>query len=155
MYTVKALIINKIKNIFLERCYDNMIENNQDDIIYIKNLEMEKRGLENKIRELNKEINFIDKLIFRRKSQQMADSYGEKKSLKNSDRLFYEVIIIDLIKESKNGLRTSSIFEKLKLKGYFINYNTFRSYITRMRDAGKIKKSNSYNWVTLEQLNKK
>ena len=116
---------------------------------YINRLEAEKKILEARIAELQAEIRTINNLIYRRKSEIFAAQQDESVNLKNVDRLFFETLILDAIRNSKRGLRTGEIYTAITRSGYGLNYNTLRSYITKMRDKGLIKKatSSSYYWV--------
>lgn len=116
---------------------------------YISRLEAEKKTLEARIAELQAEIRTINNLIYRRKSEIFAAQQDESVNLKNVDRLFFETLILDAIRNSKRGLRTGEIHTAITRSGYGLNYNTLRSYITKMRDKGLIKKatSSSYYWV--------
>lgn len=116
---------------------------------YIKQLEEEKKSLEARITELQGEVRVINNLIYRRKSENFAKGTNQNINQKNVDRLFFETLIIDEIKDRRGGLRTKEIYDRIKRSGYGINYNTLRSYITKMRDKGIIKKRTptSYHWV--------
>jgi hypothetical protein len=116
---------------------------------YIKQLEQDKQGLEQQIEELRREVATINNLIYRRKSQSFADEREEKINRKNVDRVFFESLIVTILREAEGGLRTAQIFKKTEKLGYKINYNTFRAYITNMRDKKIINKrtSDSYYWV--------
>jgi predicted transcriptional regulator len=118
---------------------------------YVENLEKEKAALEARIVELQNEVRAINNLIYRYKSQNIAKAKGESVNLKNIDRIFFESMIIDALRSSKNGLRTREIYESLRRSGYNVNYNTVRSYVTRMRDRGSIRKKSkgSYNWTSV------
>jgi len=119
------------------------------DDAYVTRLEADKRALEERIKELQAEVRAINNLIYRRKSELFADGTGEGRNLKNADRLLFETIILDALNNSKRGLRTGEIHSAVTKQGYGLNYNTLRSYVTRMRDKGLIKKDNpsSYYWV--------
>ncbi len=116
---------------------------------YVKRLEADKHALEERIKELQAEVRTINNLIYRRKSELFADGTGEDRNLKNADRLFFETIILDALNNSKRGLRTGEIHSTITKQGYGLNYNTLRSYITRMRDKGLIikKTPTSYYWI--------
>lgn len=116
---------------------------------YIQRLEEEKEILEKRIKEIQIEIRTINNLIYRKKSENFAGRTGENINLKNADRLFFEAIIIDALKTSKRGLRTKEIYDTLIKLGYGMNYNTLRSYVTKMRDKSLIKRAplSSYNWI--------
>ncbi len=118
---------------------------------YIKQLEVDKADLEKKIAELQREVATINNLIYRRKSQSFAGSRDEKVNRKNVDRIFYESVIVDVIKASNDGLRTSQVHTNAENMGYKINYNTLRSYIADMRDKGIIKKRTptSHYWIVV------
>ena len=116
---------------------------------YIKQLETDKADLEARIADLRTEVRTINNLIYRRRSNRLARSQSTKVNAKNADRLFFETMILEVLKNSKNGLRTSEIQTHITNDGYALNYNTLRSYITKMRDRGTIKKASprSYYWV--------
>ncbi len=130
-----------------ERCCDNMTIDPPSS--YVGRLEAERKQLEERIAELQAEVRVVTNLIYRHKAQTFADETSEKVNLKNVDRLFFETLIMDIIRAAKGGLRTGEIYERLGKVGYRMNYNTLRSYITKMRDKGLIKKrgSNSYYWI--------
>lgn len=116
---------------------------------YVKRLEADKHELEERIKELQAEVRTINNLIYRRKSKLFAGDTGEDRNLKNADRLLFETIILDALKNSKRGLRTGEIHSSITKQGYGLNYNTLRSYVTRMRDKGLIQKKTptSYYWI--------
>jgi len=116
---------------------------------YIRRLEAEKDALEQRIKELQVEVRAINNLIYRKKSEAFAESTGQTPNLKNVDRLFFETVILDALRSSTRGLRTREIYDALAKKGYGMNYNTLRSYVTKMRDKALIQKKtpNSYYWV--------
>ena len=116
---------------------------------YVDRLEAEKRALEERIRELQAEVRAINNLIYRRKSEIHAGGTGQERNLKNTDRLFFEAIVLDALRNSKRGLRTGEIHSAVTKQGYSLNYNTLRSYVTKMRDKGLIRKKTptSYYWV--------
>lgn len=119
---------------------------------YILRLEVEKKAFEAQVADLQREIRTINKLIYRRKSQAIAEERGEGINLKNVDRLFFETLILDVVRASKQGLRTGEIYDRIRKSGYGLNYNTLRSYITKMRDKNLIKKRSphDYHWVAVE-----
>jgi len=121
---------------------------------YIKRLEAEKEALERRIKEFQGEVRAINNLIYRRKSEILADSTNQESNLKNADRLFFETIIIDALNGSKRGLRTRDIYDSIRNSGFGINYNTLRSYVMRMRDKKLIKKktTDSYYWIAVEEM---
>ena len=116
---------------------------------YVERLESEKQALEERIRDLQAEVRAINNLIFRRKSELLAQGSGEDRNLKNADRLFFETLILAALKNSTRGLRTSEIHRAITKQGYGLNYNTLRSYVSKMRDKDLIQKSTptSYNWI--------
>lgn len=120
-----------------------------DQDAYIKQLEADKAALEARIAELQSEVRTINNLIYRRRSEGLAAAEGTAVNLKNADRLFFEALILELLKGSKRGLRTSEIHTQVAKRGYELNYNTLRSYVTKMRDRGTIKKASahSYYWL--------
>lgn len=120
---------------------------------YLERLEAERTQLEERIAALQAEVRVINNLIYRHKAQQFADEASETVNLKNIDRLFFETLIADTIRGVKGGLRTGEVYERLGKAGYKLNYNTLRSYITKMRDKGAIRKRNpnSYYWVVAER----
>ena len=120
---------------------------------YILNLEKEKKELQSRIDELRRNIITIDGLILKRKSQLLAEVVGEHMTIKNTNKLFYEALIIDIISKRNNGIRTAEIFREIKNRGYKINYNTLRAYIVSMNLKKKITKSKRfiYNWITPEK----
>lgn len=120
---------------------------------YISRLEAEKKVMEARVTELQAEIRTINNLIYRRKSEMFAESRDETVNEKNVDRLFFETLILDAIRNAKKGLRTGEIHSAVIKSGYGLNYNTLRSYVTKMRDKGLIKKatSSSYYWVVAEK----
>lgn len=124
-----------------------MTERNLDP--YIQRLETEKLALEAHITELQSEVRAINNLIYRHKSEAFAKGTNQSVNQKNVDRLFFETVIVDIISASKNGLRTKEIYERARKTGYGLNYNTLRSYITKMRDKDLITKRTptSYYWV--------
>lgn len=119
---------------------------------YIAKLEAEKQAMEDRIAELQSEIRTINNLIYRRKSEIHAHDQDEPVTGKNIDRLLFETLILDTVRKSKRGLRTGQIYSEIKKSGYGLNYNTLRSYVTKMRNKGLIKKSTpaSYYWVAIE-----
>lgn len=119
---------------------------------YIVRLEIEKKAMEARVAEIQAEIRTVNNLIYRRKSEKFADSRNEPINEKNVDRLFFETLIIDTIRKTKKGLRTGEIYSAVTKSGYGMNYNTLRSYITKMRDKGLIKKvtPSSYYWTVAE-----
>jgi predicted transcriptional regulator len=116
---------------------------------YIDRLASEKRMIEERIRELQAEVRTINNLIYRRKSEIHAGDTGQDRNLKNADRLFFEAVVLDALSNSKRGLRTGEIHSAVTKQGYGLNYNTLRSYVTRMRDKGLIRKKSptSYYWI--------
>jgi|TARA_R110000803_G_scaffold72041_1_gene135525 hypothetical protein len=121
----------------------------ENDRSYIAQLEAERLNLERKVEELQIEIRLINNLIYKKKSESLAFNMSEKLNKKNSERLFYETIILQALASSQQGLRTSEIQRRVATIGYKINYNTLRSYVTKLRDKNLIKKKakNSYKWV--------
>lgn len=113
---------------------------------YIQQLELDKAALEERIANLQSEVRTINNLIYRRRSEGLAASEGTAVNLKNTDRLFFEAMILETLNNSKSGLRTGEIQEKIVKQGYELNYNTLRSYVTKMRDRGIIKKATSYSY---------
>ena len=120
---------------------------------YITRLESEKKAMEARVAEIQAEIRTINNLIYRRKSEMFAETRDEKINEKNVDRLFFETLIMEAIRNAKRGLRTGEIYSAVTKSGYGLNYNTLRSYVTKMRDKGLIKKatSTSYYWVIAEK----
>lgn len=120
---------------------------------YVQQLESEKKLIEERIAELRGEVRAINKLIYRHKSRLSAAGANVKINEKNSDRLFYEALIIDTINGAKNGLRTGEIHKALQKADHDLNYNTLRSYVTKMRDKKLIKKRSPlhYEWVIVEK----
>lgn len=120
---------------------------------YIARLEAEKKVMEARVAELQAEVRTVNNLIYRRKSEMFAESREETVNEKNVDRLFFETLILDAISNAKRGLRTGEIHSAVTKSGYGLNYNTLRSYVTKMRDKGLIKKStpSSYYWIVPEQ----
>ena len=114
---------------------------------YIKQLEHDKAELERKIEAIRREISTINTLIYRRKSQSFAKNNDEKINKRNVDRLFYESLIVDILKSSEAGMKASQVFRKIGELGYGVNYNTFRSYIASMHTKGVIKKKSSASHV--------
>lgn len=116
---------------------------------YLTQLERDKRELQSKIEDLRSSVRTIDTLIFKRKSELASKLSGEKINRKNSGRLIFETLILELITESKTGLRTSEIRGSIEKRNFNMNYNTLRSYVTSMRDKGLIQKSktHSYKWI--------
>ena len=105
--------------------------------------------MEARVVELQAEIRTVNNLILRRKSEKFAKSRDETVNEKNVDRLFFETLILDAIRNAKRGLRTGEIHTAITKSGYGLNYNTLRSYVAKMRDKGLIKKAtpSSYYWV--------
>ena len=128
----------------------NDVEITESKDAYVKRLEADKHVLEERIKELQSEVRAINNLIYRRKSEILAGGTGQNRNLKNADRLLFETIILDALNSSKRGLRTAEIHSNITKQGYGLNYNTLRSYVTRMRDKGLIKKKSpsSYYWVS-------
>jgi len=120
---------------------------------YIARLEVEKKAMEARVAEIQAEIRTVNNLIYRRKSEVFAGSREEVVNEKNVDRLFFETLIMDVIRNAKRGLRTGEIHSAVTKSGYGLNYNTLRSYVTKMRDKGLIKKATptSYYWVIAEK----
>lgn len=120
---------------------------------YIRQLESEKKLIEERIAELRGEVRAINKLIYRHKSRLSAAGANVKINEKNSGRLFYEALIIDTINGAKNGLRTGEIHKALQKADYDLNYNTLRSYVINMRDKKLIKRRAplQYEWVAVEK----
>lgn len=113
----------------------------------LHNLELEEERILKKIEDLKAELKSINKLKFRRKTQVLGEEFDSPVTNRNIDKLFYESVILEIIRNSQAGLRTSEIFEKIVKSGYDINYNTLRSYIVRLRDEKKIrKKPRGYEW---------
>ena len=123
---------------------------------YIVRLEAEKKAMEARVAEIQAEIRTINNLIYRRKSEMFAESREETVNEKNVDRLFFETLIMDAIRNTQRGLRTGEIHTAITKTGYGLNYNTLRSYVAKMRDKGLIKKatSGSYYWVVSEKAAK-
>lgn len=121
----------------------------EDPDPYIARLEAEKKTMEARVVELQAEIRTVNNLILRRKSEKFAKSRDETVNEKNVDRLFFETLILDAIRNAKRGLRTGEIHTAITKSGYGLNYNTLRSYVAKMRDKGLIKKAtpSSYYWV--------
>lgn len=119
---------------------------------YIARLEAEKNALEVRVAEMQTEIRTINNLIYRRKSEIFAESRDETVNEKNVDRLLFETLILDAIRNSKRGLRTGEIHTAITKSGYGLNYNTLRSYVAKMRDKGLINKAtpSSYYWVATD-----
>lgn len=119
---------------------------------YIRELESEKKVIEGRIAVLQGEVRAINNLIYRYKSRLFAEGTSETVNQKNIDRLFFETLILDTIREAKGGLRTGQIFDRLRKQGYGLNYNTLRSYVTKMRDKELIRKRapHAYEWVVAE-----
>lgn len=123
----------------------NIILNNMD---MIENLEKERQALYRQLIDVQTEIKVINKLILRKKAEVAAKNGGEVINRKNIGRISNEAIILDCLRASKNGLRTTEISQEIKSLGYELPDNTIRSYIARMRDKGLIhKKNNSYRWL--------
>jgi|TARA_R100000781_G_scaffold109846_1_gene74981 predicted transcriptional regulator len=120
--------------------------------LYIARLEAEKNAMETRVAEIQAEIRTINNLIYRRKSEIFAGTRDETINDKNVDRLFFETLILDAIRNSKRGLRTGEIHTTVTKSGYGLNYNTLRSYVAKMRDKGLIKKAtpSSYYWVATD-----
>ncbi len=120
-----------------------------EDSAYLKRLKEEREALELRIKDLQVEVRTINNLIYREKSKMLAVDNGETQNLKNADRLFFETVIIDALRASPRGLRTSEICGALAKKGYAMNYNTLRTYVTKMRDKALIQKKSprSYYWI--------
>jgi hypothetical protein len=119
---------------------------------YIERLVAEKIDLERRIAELKAEARTINNLILKKKSENRASFTGTKMTRKNETSVLYKELILYLLNNNTNGLRTSEIYAKITEDGYKINYNTFRRYITDMRDDGQIRKLSrtSYKWVVNE-----
>lgn len=117
--------------------------------LYIARLEAEKKAVEARVAELQAEIRTINNLIYRRKSEAFAKGQEESINEKNVDRLFFETLIMDTLRNTKRGLRTGEIHIAVTKAGYVLNYNTLRSYIAKMRNKGLIKKAtpSSYYWI--------
>jgi hypothetical protein len=120
---------------------------------YITRLEAEKKAMEARVAEIQAEIRTVNNLIYRRKSEIFAGTQEEKINEKNVDRLFFETLIMDAVRNAKRGLRTGEIHSAVTKSGYALNYNTLRSYVAKMRDKRLIKKatSSSYYWVIAEE----
>ncbi|MDF3416717.1 hypothetical protein HKX54_19780 [Sulfitobacter sp. M57] len=116
---------------------------------HLAELEEAKAALERRIADIQAEIRTINNLIYRRKSKFFAERQDENINRKNVDRLFFETLILDTLKTAKRGLRTGEIHTQITKAGYGLNYNTLRSYVTKMRDKGLIMKAtpSSYLWV--------
>ena len=116
---------------------------------YVKRLEEERAALEQEIKALQAEVHAINNLIYRKKAEELAINVGQAPNRKNMDRLFFETLILDVLRNSKDGLRTKEIYDSLRKKGYIANYNTVRSYIAKMRDRKLIQKRTptSYFWI--------
>lgn len=119
---------------------------------YVKRLEDEKAALEQQIKALQAEVHAINNLIYRKKAEELAVTVGQVPNRKNMDRLFFETLILDVLRDSKDGLRTKEIHDSLRKKGYSANYNTVRSYIAKMRDWALIQKKTptSYFWIVAD-----
>ncbi|OSQ31562.1 hypothetical protein [Thalassospira sp. MCCC 1A03138] len=110
----------------------------------IEKLEEEKRHLEARVRDIRAEINALNNLILRRRARHSAQNKDQQVNLKNVDRLFFETAILELLKRTKKGARTSEIFSELKSQGIGVNYNTLRSYVSRMSEKKMIRKTGQY-----------
>lgn len=119
---------------------------------YVERLEEEKTSLEHRIKELQSEVRAINNLIYRHRSKAVALEQDETINQKNVDRLFFETVILELLRKTERGLRTGEIYKRMELEGYGLNYNTLRSYVTKMRDKKLIKKltPQDYRWVTVD-----
>ncbi|NSX53628.1 hypothetical protein HRQ87_02335 [Sulfitobacter sp. 1151] len=120
-----------------------------DPDTYVQQLEADKAALEARIADLQSEVRTINNLIYRRRSQGLAASEGAAVNLKNADRLFFEAMILEALNSSNRGLRTGEIHTHITKRGYELNYNTLRSYVTKMRDRGVIKKATTYSYYWL------
>ena len=109
--------------------------------------------MEARVAEIQAGIRTVNNLIYRRKTRIFAGDRKEVVNKKNVDRLFFETLIMDVTRNVKRGLRTSEIHSAVTKSGYNMNYNTLRSYVTKMRDKGLIKKAtaSSYYWVTAQK----
>ncbi|WP_425501503.1 winged-helix domain-containing protein [Parasulfitobacter algicola] len=58
-------------------------------------------------------------------------------------------MILEALNSSNRGLRTGEIHTHITKRGYELNYNTLRSYVTKMRDRGVIKKATTYSYYWL------
>ena len=118
----------------------------------LEELRKEKESILLEISNLNKQISVIDKIIFRKKAEMSSLTTGETINKKNINRIYTERLIIECLKDSKNGLRTAEIAKALSKKGHNVNNNTIRSHITRMRDKELIhKKKGSYRWLPTDK----
>ena len=118
----------------------------------IASLERDKAILLEKIAELRNEVKSIDALITRSKAEKYAVQTNEIVTRRNMERIYNEQAIIDVINSSKNGLTTSGVKIALDRVGHNINYNTLRSYISRMRDKGTIfRPRGKYKWLVSTQ----
>lgn len=118
---------------------------------FLSSLEKERAIIRENISKLNADLSYVDKMIVRRKSEILSDNLGIKLNKKNIDRVFFESLITDILRNSKKGKRTSELFESIRLMGHRINYNTLRTYVTKMRDKGFIyRKGNNYQWFATE-----
>ena len=118
---------------------------------FLRDLEKEEARVRKKIDELKSELRSIERLKFRRRQQIYGEELGQPLTSRNVDKVLFESIIIELLKSKPSGMRTSAIFKTISAGGYDLNYNTLRSYIARLRDVNKIKKSGGgYNWIVAE-----
>jgi|GEM_PF-2716165 len=121
----------------------------------IEDLENEKHTLLKQVELLQKEIALLDKLIMKKKAEKAGEHTGEKINKKNINRLFFETLITESLKNTKHGLKTDEINKHLKSKGHIINNSTLRTYIMNMRNKGLIKKNYNQKWKLTECLNVK
>ena len=126
-----------------------MADSRPNDDSYIVRLEAERDLIDSQIAKLRADIRTINNLILKRKSELSASTGNEKLNLKNSNRIMSEQLIIEILRSSKIGRRTSDIFNEINKRGYNINYNTLRTYVSDMRYKGIIlkHKAHSYNWI--------
>lgn len=118
---------------------------------FLRDLEKEETRVRKKIDELKSELRSIERLKFRRRQQIYGEDLGQPLTSRNVDKVLFESVIIELLKSKSSGMRTSAIFKSILSNGYDLNYNTLRSYITRLRDSNKIRKStDGYNWIVSE-----
>jgi hypothetical protein len=126
-----------------------MIDRAEPQDPYIAGLEADKRAIELKIKELDEQLRTINNLIYKRKMTLDADNLGITLNKKNFNRILLESVIKVLVSKSRDGLRTSEIYDALSDQMPGINYATVRSYVTRMRDKGALKKNPTkrYSWI--------
>lgn len=117
--------------------------------IFLEELKKQAKQLEEKIAETTRELKVVERMIYKRQVSNDASKDGLKLNKRSENKAILEEMITNVIASNKYGLRTSEIFKEVNRKGEVITYPTLRVYVTRMRDAGTIKKKgpNSYHWV--------